>query len=79
MDGIHSSSWMDIVWWAGPFLIHTLIQTLLSVKNPAALQFFETLKPVSMAPTTFVLPIHPLNGTHTQTMSQLSQGTKILL
>ena len=42
---------------------------------------------VDMAPTTtlcskalkyFVLSIHPLNGTHTQSMSQLSQGLKIL-
>ena len=42
-------------------------------------------KPVRLAPTTishskaltfFVLPIHPLNGTHTQSMSQLSQGLK---
>jgi hypothetical protein len=42
-------------------------------------------KPVRLAPSTihrskalqyFILPIHPLNGTHTQTMSQLSQGVK---
>jgi hypothetical protein len=26
----------------------------------------------------FVLPTHPLNGTHTQSMSQLSQGLKIV-
>jgi hypothetical protein len=26
-----------------------------------------------------VFPIHPLNGTHTQDRSQLSQGLKILL
>jgi hypothetical protein len=45
----------------------------------------DTLKPMHLAPTTiplskalksFVLPIHPLNGTHTQSMSQLSQGLK---
>jgi hypothetical protein len=49
---------------------------------------FLTLKPVRLAPTTihcskalkpFVSPIHPLNGTHTQPMSPLSQGLKILL
>ena len=42
----------------------------------------------ALAPTTiprskplksFVLPIHPLNGTHTQSMSQLSQDLQILL
>ena len=35
--------------------------------------------PVQKALQSFVLPVHPLNGTHTQSMSQLSQGLKILL
>ena len=35
--------------------------------NPAALQFLTQ---------SIVLPIHRLNGTHTQSMSQLSQGLK---
>ena len=67
----------------GPFLIHTA--KLLSVKNPAALQFL-TLQAVRLAPTNlvcskalkyFVLPIYPLNGTHTQSRCQLSQGLNI--
>ena len=62
----------------GPFLIHT--------GNCAVA--LETFKPVSLAPTTvphpkvlqyFVLSIHPLHGTHTHSMSKLSQGLKILL
>jgi hypothetical protein len=53
--------------------------------DPEAMQF---LKPMRLAPTTipsskalkhFVLPIHPLNGTHSQAMSQLSQGLKKIL
>jgi hypothetical protein len=32
----------------------------------------------SKAHTYLVLPIHPLNGTHTQSMTQLSQGLKNL-
>jgi hypothetical protein len=67
---------------SGPFLIHT---ANLSVKNNCSVAVLDTLKPVRLAPTTithskalkyFVLPIHPLNGTHTQSMSQ---GLKILL
>jgi hypothetical protein len=47
------------------------------MKNPAALQFLTQLKLVRLEPTTiscskalFVLPIHHLNGTYTQSMSQ---------
>ena len=66
--------WMSFGWW-------TILDThkkLLSMKNPAALQFLR-LKPVHLAPTniprskvlqSFVLPIHSLNGTRTQSMSQ---------
>jgi hypothetical protein len=57
---------------------------LLSVKNPAALQFL-TLKPVRLAPTTIshlkalkaLSYPFTLNGTHTQSMSQFPQGLKI--
>ena len=69
-------------WW-------TILDThrkLLSVKlNSVAV--FDKLK-VRLAPTTipcskalqcFVLPIHPLSDRHTQSMSQLFQGLKILL
>jgi hypothetical protein len=38
-----------------------------------------TTTPHSKALTAFVMPIHPLNGTHTQSISQLCQGLKILL
>ena len=57
-------------------------------ENPSSVAVLDTLKPVHLAPTTlprskalklFVLPIHPLNVTHTQSMSQLSQGLKILI
>ena len=57
-------------------------QTIESEK-PSSIAVLVTLKLVRLAPTTiprsktlkyFVLPIHPLNGTH----SQLSQGLKIL-
>jgi hypothetical protein len=57
---------------------------LLSVKNPSALQLLtQTVAPGTYYHTLFkrhlnmfVLPIHPLNGTRTQSMSQLSQGFK---
>ncbi|KAK6296906.1 hypothetical protein J4Q44_G00330480 [Coregonus suidteri] len=63
--------WMSFGWWT---ILDTLGK-LLSVKNPAVLQFLT----YSNLPTTitrskalkyFVLPIHPLNGTDTQFMSQ---------
>jgi hypothetical protein len=65
--------WMSFGRW-------TILDTywkLLSVKNPAALQFLTHTDalgtftiPRSKALKSFVLPIHPLNGTHTQSMSQ---------
>ena len=59
---------------------------LLSMKNPAVLQFFWH-KPLRLAPTTIphtplkrhLFFLHPLNGTHTQSMSQLFPGLKIPL
>jgi hypothetical protein len=60
------------------------VYTLLSVK-PSSVAVLDTVKLVRLEPTTipcskalkyFVLPIHPLNGTHTQFMSQLSEGLK---
>ena len=68
----------------GPFLIHTW--NCWAWKTQQCCSFWH--KPVCLIPTTmpcskalkhFVLPIHSLNGTHTQSMSQLSQGFKILL
>jgi hypothetical protein len=38
-----------------------------------------TTIPHSKAPKYFVLSIHHLNGTHTQSMSELGQGLKIIL
>uniref|UniRef100_A0A4W5QRG8 Ig-like domain-containing protein n=1 Tax=Hucho hucho TaxID=62062 RepID=A0A4W5QRG8_9TELE len=76
--------WLSFGWW-------TILSThgkLLSVKTPATLQFLRHSNrcawhllpyPVLKALTYFVLHIPPLNGTHTQSMSQLSQGLKILL
>jgi hypothetical protein len=52
----------------------------LSVK-PAALLFLTqtgSLVPTTTPCSKVVLPIHPLNDTHMQSMSQLSQGLKIL-
>jgi hypothetical protein len=69
---------MSIEWW-------TILDThgkLLSVKDPAALQFMTlTGAPGTNyhTPFTFVLPIQPLNGTHTQPMTPLSKHLKILL
>ena len=70
------SSWLDVLW------------ETVERGNPSSVAVLDTLNPVHLAPTaiphskalkSFVLPIHPLNGTHTQSMSQLSQGLKILL
>jgi hypothetical protein len=63
----------------GPFLIHT---GNMSMKNPAALQFLTHANRCAWYLLPFliqrnfhiVVPSHPLNGTHTQSMSQLSQG-----
>jgi hypothetical protein len=73
---------MSYGWW-------TILDThgkLLNVKNPAALQFLTQIgvpsaysRTHSKALNCFVLPIDPLNGTRTQSMSQLSQGLNILL
>ena len=57
----------------GPFLIQTV-----EWEKPSSIAVLDTLKPVHLVFTTifhskalqyFVLPIHPLNGTHTQSMS----------
>jgi hypothetical protein len=67
----------------GPFyILHSTHGKLLSVKNSAALQVLahsnrctQHLQPIQR---TFVLPIQPLNGTHTQSMSQSSQGSTMI-
>ena len=69
------SSWLDI------------FQVVDHSEKPSSVEVFDTLKSVRLAPTTiprskalkyFVLLIHPLNGTHTQSMSHLSQDLHIL-
>ena len=67
-----------------PFLIHTGNCWAWKTQQRCS----SLHKPVRLAPTTiprskalkyFFLPIYPLNGTPTKSMSQLSQGLKILL
>ena len=57
-------------------------------EKPSSIAVLDTLKREPLAPTTtprskalnyFVFPFHPLNVTYTQSMSQLSQGLKILI
>uniref|UniRef100_A0A673WHB1 YTH N6-methyladenosine RNA binding protein C2 n=1 Tax=Salmo trutta TaxID=8032 RepID=A0A673WHB1_SALTR len=65
----------------GPLLIH---MGNCCVENPASLQFLThsnlapTIIPRSKALQYFVLPIHPLNGTHTQSMSQIKGSSRTL-
>ena len=72
--------WMSFGWW-------TILDTheKLLCEKPSSVAVLDTLKLVSLLSTTiplskalkyFVLLIHPLNGTHTQSISQLSQGLK---
>ena len=80
------SSWLDVRWVVDHFWYTW--ETVESEK-PSSVAVLDTLKPVRMTPTTipprskalksFVLPIHTLNGTYTQSMSQLSQGLKIYI
>ena len=59
-----------------------LIRETVELEKPSSVAVLGTLKPVRLAPTTrprskalnyLILPIHPLNATYTQSMSQLSQ------
>jgi hypothetical protein len=57
--------WIYFGWWT----IHDTHKKLLSVKNPAALQFLTQTNAPGISSKEleyFVLPIHPLNGTHTR-------------
>ena len=74
------SSWLDVL-WVGDHSWHTQGK-LLSVKDPAALRFLTHLNrcawhllpyPVQRHLNIF-LHIPPLNNSHTQSLSQLSQG-----
>jgi hypothetical protein len=69
--------WMSFGWWT---ILDTHRETVEHGK-PNRVAVLDTLKTVRLPPTTiprsktlksFVMPIHPLNGTHIQSMSQLS-------
>jgi hypothetical protein len=75
-------SWLDVLW----VVDHSgYTRQTVEREHPSSVADLDTLKLERLAPTTiprskalkaFVLPIHPLNGTHTEAMSQ---GLKILL
>jgi hypothetical protein len=79
------ASWLDVLW----VLTHSCYtRETVEREKPSGAAVLDILKLMRLAPTTvpcskafksFVLPIHPLNGTHTQSMFHLSQGLKILL
>ena len=77
-----SHSWLDVLGWMS-FGWWTILDThgkLLSMKNQAVLQFFTHSNQCTWHQLpSFILPIHPLNGTHTHSMSQLSQGLKMFI
>ena len=76
------SSWLDVLWMVG----HSRYTgEPVKCEKLSSVAVLDTLKLLRLAPPTiprskalqyFVLTIHPLNGTHTQSMSQ---GLKILL
>jgi hypothetical protein len=72
---------MSIGWWT---IIDTHGETV-EHEKPSSIAVLDTLKPVLLAPTTiphskalkyFVFSINLLHGTHTQSMSQLSNRIK---
>jgi hypothetical protein len=72
------SSWLDVL-RVGHHSLYTW--ATFEHEKPSSVAVLDTLKPVRLADTivpcskalkSFVLPIHPLNGTHTQSMSQMS-------
>ena len=78
----NAGRWLDILWVVEHY--QYTWETVVCEK-PSCIAVLNTLKPVRLAPTTiprskalrsFILPIHLLNGTHTQSMSQ---GLKILI
>ena len=76
------SSWLDVHW----VVDHSwYIGETIGHGKPSSIACLDTLRAVRLAPTTIphlkalkylFLPIHPLNGTHTQSMSQLSKNFK---
>ena len=68
------SSWLDVIW-----VVNRSLFTQETVEREKLSSVAVLEKPVCLAPTTiphskafksFVLPIHPKNGTHIQSMSQ---------
>jgi hypothetical protein len=76
------ASWLDVLW----VVDHSLYtRETVEREKLSSVAVLDTLKQVCLAHITLsvskalkygVLPIHPLNGTHTQSMSQ---GLKIIL
>jgi hypothetical protein len=69
-------------------ILDTHTQENVEREKSSSVAVLDTLKPVCLAPTTipcskalkyFVVPIHPPNGTNTQSMSQLPQALTIVL
>ena len=69
-------SWLDVLWVMDHSWYTRETQQRCS-SYPLKLVHLAPTIPYSKALQSFVLPILPLNGTHTQPMSQLSQGLKI--
>ena len=68
-------SWLDVLW----VVDHSCYKReTVESEKPSSVAVLDTLKLVqhTLFKGTLVLPIHPLNGTHTQSISQLSQGLK---
>ena len=74
LNGTHSQS-----------VDHLYTRETVEREKPSSFAYLDTVKPVRLAPTAIpvqwhlIILSHPLNGTHTQSMSQMSQGLKILL
>ena len=70
------SSWLDDLW----VVDHSLYtQETVEREKPNSVDVLDTLKLVRLAPTSFVLPVHPLNKTNAQSVFQFSQGLKSIL
>ena len=72
-------------WWT---ILDTHVGKLLSVEKPSIIAVLDTLRPVRMEPTSipcskalqsFVLPIHPLYGTHTQSTTPYTVYKTVVL
>jgi hypothetical protein len=74
-------NWLDVLW----VVDHSwYTQETVERVKPSSVAVLDTLNPVSLAPTTIpssikylVLPIHPLNSTHTQYMSHILIASRL--